>query len=256
MDLKKNKTNVRSTAAAATTTASAAGLVASLKFPKLKKPASLLRNGHAKHTTTTTPTTTNNNSNNNRSISTALTQLNTISAYFREHPKLHPNKAITNSDWTTKTLLSKSLEFDDDDDNNNNSDDETNAGDDDFAAIQQEYLQKNEFEQKYLLSDTMTSKSDELYHKAVVDVGSSILILMKNVKVGKKPTKISSLELNRIDKNKDYLSNMLLMVAIFARNSKHRILVVDCREFTEERNFLINCKHVLADYIRHRTIIR
>lgn len=181
----------------------------------------------------------------NRSKLKAVSELNRLEAWFKEHPNTKPVNLTSvawrqpNSDDTPPP------------DNEDCTEDEntTNPEEDAFKN------QTPEFNPKYI-PNPLNKKCEELYNKTIIDSGSAVLVFTKTIKVTKKVSKISFFEVSKIEKNEDYMSNILYIVARFARSSTHRCLVVDCRDFTEERDFLTNCKCVIGDYVRHRVIIR
>lgn len=171
----------------------------------------------------------------------AVRQLNRLTAHFQEKPTVHRSSEVPKSYVRPQSNV---FEYETDE-----SDDEEDPDTSQVDAPPQTYI----FDSKYCLV-AFVHKFDHLYNRIVTDNQSGILVLVKTISKQKR-LPASYLELSRIEKDDNYMTVMLLMVSLYVRGATQKTVLIDCRDFTDEKDFLLNCKHVYADFIRRKSII-
>lgn len=185
-------------------------------------------------------------------------QLNKLVAWHTENNNSNSSKKDTKIDKNSHN----------DDNDNDDNDDDDNDNTDAAFTIADNFMTNNsaqndddgnsdedvEFSKKSKLYN-ISVKVDELYRRAVTDLKSNSLFFLKTAKITKKSHKVSFIELNKIEKTPDYLYILLYLIFIYVRDSPHKYIYLDCKDFVEERKFLEECNDMSADYIRSKCII-
>lgn len=186
-------------------------------------------------------------------------QINKCNEFFKQNPYLVPNN-LTSLDWRIRS--------DDEDDDSENETSvakttaplnapstSTNKNDDDLNFLEDDDAPLPVFR--------IPHNYEKLFAIAIFENRYNFGYLRfckihrPNKNTQRNKAYLQLLKLNADQKDQSiYLSNVLMMVAMYVRNCEKQIICIETtNEFPKEKQYLETCVGAIADYVRYRTII-